>query len=109
LLELLGDSSHGRRRSIPVREEEWLVRADRLNREDNPSRGYGGLVCVVRSRRLQYVRGGVTDDAVRVRYSIRVEVHLLESGAEEKQDDAQNGEQQTFASVGCPVLYATSA
>ena len=66
---------------------EEVLAVDRLNGQDYASGGDGSLLNVARGRWLQHMRRSVADGAVRVCQPIRMEVGLLDSGAEEEKSD----------------------
>jgi hypothetical protein len=91
-----------------VAEGEKVLAIERFNRKDNPSRGDGNLLEVARGGRLDYMRRGVANRAVRVGQPISMKVRLLDGGAEEEKDGAQDGEHEAFARLRCPVLAYSS-
>jgi hypothetical protein len=65
-----------------VAEGEEVLAIDRFNGKDNASGGDGSLLCVVRRRGLNHMRRRMAYHAVRMGQPIRMEVSLLDSGAE---------------------------
>src|SRR6476646_8894322 len=94
----LGNSSQIRRGSVPVAEVEEVFAIDRFNRKNNASGGDGSLPDAAASGWLHDMRRGVADGAVSVGQSIRMKVRLLDGGAEEEKDGAQEGEHKSLAS-----------
>jgi hypothetical protein len=91
-----------------VAEGEEVLAVDRFNGQDYASGGDGSLQDVARSRWLHHMRRSVADGAVRVCQPIRMEVGLLDSGAEEEKSDAEEGKHEAFARFRCPVLCYSS-
>jgi hypothetical protein len=91
-----------------VAEGEEVLAVDRFNGQDYASDGDGSLLDVARSGRLHHVRRSMADSAVRVCQPIRMEVGLLDRGAEEEEGDAEEGKHEGFARFRCPVLSYSS-
>jgi hypothetical protein len=91
-----------------VAEGEEALAVDRFNGQDNASGGDGNLLEVARGGRLDYMRRGVAYRAVSVGQPISMKVGLLDSGAEEEKDDAEEGNHEAFARFCCPVLTYSS-
>ena len=85
-----------------------MLAVDRFNGQDYASGRYGSLLDMARSRWLHHMRRSVADGAVRVCQPIRMKVGLLQSGAEEKKDDTEEGKHEAFARFRCPVLAYSS-
>jgi hypothetical protein len=83
---------------------EEVLAVDRLNRQDNASGGDGSLPDAAAGGRLHDMRRRVADGAVRMREAVRMEVRLLDSGAEEEKHCAQDGEHETCACFRRPLL-----
>jgi hypothetical protein len=104
VVALLGESSLIRRWSVPVAEGE-VVFAGQAHAEKNDSRGRNGcLLNRAGGGRLDYVRRGVTNRAVRMRQPIRMKVCLLNADADDKKDGADDGKQKVSAHIGRPIL-----
>lgn len=79
--------------------------AGQAHAEKNDSRGRNG--CLLNGAwggRLDYVRRGVTNRAVRMRQPIRMKVCLLNADADDKKDGADYGKQKVSAHIGRPIL-----
>jgi hypothetical protein len=63
---------------------------------------------VARSRWLHHMRRRVAYRAIRVGQPIGMKVHLLDRGAEEQKDGAQDRKHETFTRFRCPVLAHSS-
>jgi hypothetical protein len=85
-----------------------MLAIDRFNGQDYASGGDGSLLDIVRSRWLHHVRRSMADGAVRVCQPIRMKVGLLDSGAEEEKNGAQDGKHETLTRLRCPVLGHSS-
>jgi hypothetical protein len=83
---------------------EVVLAVDRLNRQDNASGGDGSLADVAAGGRRHDMRRRVADGTVRMREAVRMEVRLLDSGAEEEKHCAQDGEHETCACFRRPFL-----
>lgn len=100
----LGDSSLIRRGSVPVAEGE-VVFARKLYGEKNDSRGWNGsLLHRAGGGGLNDVRRSMADRAVGVCQAIRMKVRLLNAGAYEKKDGADDGKQKMSAPIVRPIL-----
>jgi hypothetical protein len=74
-----------------------VLAINRFNGKDNASGGDGSLLRVVRRRWLNHMRRRMAYHAVGVGQPIRMKVRLLDGGAEEEKDGAQDGEHEAFA------------
>jgi hypothetical protein len=91
-----------------VTEGEEVLAVNRLNRKDNASGEDDSLLRVARRRWLQHMRRGVAYGAIRVGQPIVMKVRLLERGAEEEKNGAQDGKHETFTFLQYPVLAHSS-
>jgi hypothetical protein len=87
-----------------VAEGEMVFAGQPYAEKDNSRGGDGGLLNGGGGGRLDYVRCGVANGAVRMCQPIRMEMRLLNAGAYEKEDGAHNGKQKISAYFGRAIL-----
>ena len=107
-MALLSDNSLIRRGSVPVAEREEVFAGKPYAEKDDSRCRNGCLLNGAFCGGLHYLMRSVAYCAIRMHQSIRMKVGLLNRGADEEKDGADDGKQNTSARFGHSILPRTA-